>query len=67
MDSPVSVIIAIEWLEEEAIATAPIECKPRFWRRYVDDVLKVLRRVKQPATDHLNTVDPTGNIQFTHE
>ncbi len=71
MGSPVSAIIVnlfMEWLEEEAIATAPIECKPRFWLRYVDDVLEIIKEGKTSSfTDHLNTVDPTGNIKFTHE
>ncbi len=58
----------MKWLEEEAIATAPIECKPRFWRRYVDDVLEIIKEgAKAAPKEHLNTVDPTGNIKFTHE
>ena len=38
--SPVSPILAnffMEWLEQQAIATAPIDCKPKLWKRYVDD------------------------------
>jgi len=27
----------MEWLEKQAIATAPVECKPKLWKRYVDD------------------------------
>ncbi|XP_072022566.1 uncharacterized protein [Amphiura filiformis] len=71
MGSPCSAIIAnifMEWLETEAIATAPMECKPKMWRRYVDDVLEVIKKgTTQQLTDHLNTVDPTNNIKFTHE
>ena len=40
MGSPVSLLLAnlfMEWLEKHAIATAPVECKPKFWKRYVDD------------------------------
>ncbi|XP_072046223.1 uncharacterized protein [Amphiura filiformis] len=47
MGSPVSAIVAnlfMEWLEKEAIMTAPIDCKPKFWRRYVDDVLEIIQR-----------------------
>ncbi len=58
MGSPVSVIIAnlfMEWLEEETIATAPIECKPTFWRRYVDDMLKLLRKAQRPALQIIST------------
>ena len=42
MGSSVSAIVAnlfMELLEKEAILTAPMDCRPRFWRRYVDDVL----------------------------
>ena len=71
MGSPCSAIIAnifMEWLETEAIATAPMDCKPKLRRRYVDDVLEVIKKgTTQQLTDHLNTVDPTNNIKFTHE
>ncbi len=71
MGSPVSAIVAnlfMEWLETEAIATAPLDCKPKLWRRYVDDVLEVIQKNStQQLTDHLNSVDPTGNIKFTYE
>ena len=71
MGSPVSPNLAnifMEWLEGEAIATAPIECRPKLWKRYVDDVLEVIKDGQvQQLTDHLNTVDTTNNIKFTHE
>ena len=47
MGSPVSPIVAnlfMEWLEQEAIATAPMDCMPQFWRRYVDDVLEIIHK-----------------------
>ena len=25
-------------LEQQAIATAPIDCNPKLWKRYVDDI-----------------------------
>ncbi|XP_072033432.1 uncharacterized protein [Amphiura filiformis] len=71
MGSPCSAIIAnifMEWLEQEAIATAPMECKPKMWKRYVDDILEIIKKeTTQQLTEHLNTVDPTKNIKFTHE
>ena len=71
MGSPVSAIVAnlfMEWLEKEAIATAPLDCKPKMWKRYVDDVLEVIKaNSSQKLTDHLNTIDPTGKIKFTYE
>ena len=47
MGSPVSPIVAnLYWedLEARAIATDPIEAKPKLWKRYVDDILHVLKR-----------------------
>ncbi|XP_071956011.1 uncharacterized protein [Antedon mediterranea] len=71
MGSPVSAILAnlfMEWLEREAIATSPLDCKPKLWRRYVDDVLEIIQKDStQKLTDHLNSIDPTGNIKFTFE
>ncbi len=71
MGSLVNAIVAnlfMEWLEEEAIATTPIECKPKYWRRFVDDILEVIKKDStQQLTDHLNNVDPTESIKFTHE
>ena len=44
----------MEWLEQQAIATAPIDCKPKLWKRYVDDILEIIKRGKVEAlTDHL--------------
>ncbi|XP_064646163.1 uncharacterized protein LOC135499347 [Lineus longissimus] len=71
MGSPVSPIVAnlyMEWLEQRAIATAPQDCKPRIWKRYVDDIFEVIRRgATQRITDHINTIDETGNTKFTFE
>ena len=71
MGSPVSPIVAnlfMEFLEQQAIASAPLACKPRLWKRYVDDILEIIKRGSvQQLTDHLNTVDDTGSIKFTHE
>ncbi|XP_072014851.1 uncharacterized protein [Amphiura filiformis] len=71
MGSPVSPIIAnlfMEFLEQQAIATAPLEFKPRYWRRYVDDVLEIVKEGQvQNLTDHLNTIDETESIKFTFE
>ncbi|CAH3017961.1 unnamed protein product, partial [Porites evermanni] len=71
MGSPVSPILAnffMEWLEQQAIATAPIDRKPKLWKRYVDDILEIIKRGKVEAlTGHLNGVDKTNSIKFTHE
>ncbi len=71
MGSPVSPILAnlfMEWLEQEAIATVPLDCIPRMWKGYVDDILAVVKKGQvQSLTDHINTIDATGNIKFTFE
>ena len=71
MGSPVSPIMAnifMEWLEERAIVTAPHNCKPTLWKRYVDDILEIIHKGEESnLTQHLNTVDSTGSIKFTHE
>ena len=71
MGSPVSPVVAefcMEWLEGIAIATAPLDCRPSLWKRYVDDILEKLKSGQlDNLTSHLNTVDVTNNIKFTHE
>ena len=71
MGSPVSPVIAnlfMEWLEQQAILTAPITCKPKLWKRYVDDVMEVARKgCEQELTEHLNSIDNTGCIKFKYE
>ncbi|XP_072033426.1 uncharacterized protein [Amphiura filiformis] len=66
--SPIAVNLFMEWFENEAIATAPDNCKPRIWKRYVDDVLEVIKKGEaENLTTHLNQVDPTNSIKFTYE
>ncbi|XP_072028073.1 uncharacterized protein [Amphiura filiformis] len=72
MGSPVSPIAAnifMEALEQQAIATsAPLNCRPKLWLRYVDDILEVIQRDSvQQLTDHINQVDKSGSIKFTFE
>ncbi len=71
MGSPVSPIVAnlfMEDLEQRAIETAPDDLRPKLWKRYVDDTLEVIQRGKIAAwSEHLNHMDSTGSIKFTHE
>ena len=71
MGSPLSPVIAnlfMEWLEQPAILTAPITCKPKLWKIYVDDVMEVVRKgCEQELTEHLNSIDTTGSIKFACE
>jgi len=53
----------MEWLEKQAIATAPGECRQKFWKRYVSNVSEMIKNGQvRNRTDHIDTVDPT-NIQ----
>ena len=67
MGSPVSPIVAnlyIEYLEQQALSTAPYP--PKFWCRYVDDTFVIHKEVnKQGFLQHINSVDPA--IRFTVE
>jgi hypothetical protein len=71
MGSPVSPIAAniyMEHLEQQAIATAPLDCKPKLWLRYVDDILEVVKKdCIDQLTDHINQVDKSNSIKFTYE
>ena len=71
MGSPVSPVVAnlnMEFLDQHVIATAPISCRPRLWKRYVDDILEVVNKDQvDNLTDHLNQTDPTDIIKFTYE
>ena len=68
---PYSTIIAnifMEWLEQRALVTAPADCMLNIWRRYVYDILEITPKSKnQQFTDHLNTVNPTQSITWTHK
>ncbi|XP_071490039.1 uncharacterized protein [Diadema antillarum] len=71
MGSPVSPIVAnlsMEDLEQTVLSTAPTTIKPRLWKRYVDDILAVVKEHSvDQLKDHLNQADVTGSIKFTHE
>lgn len=58
----------MENLETRAINTAPTSCRPTHWKSFVDNILeKIKHGHTQELTDHLNTIDSTGNIKFPHE
>jgi len=71
MGSPVSLLVAdmyMEFLEQKAITTSPEEYKPRLWKRYIDDILEVLKKdAVEGFTEHFNSIDETGSIKFTYE
>jgi len=71
MSSPVSPLVAdmyMEFLEQKTLTTSPEEYKPKLWKRYVDDILEVLKRdAVEGFTEHLNSIDETGSIKFTYE
>ena len=67
MGSSVSPIVAnlyMEYLEQEALSTAPHSL--RFWCRFVDDTFVIHKEAnKQGFPQHINSVDPV--IKFTVE
>ena len=71
MGSPVSPIacnLFMENLEKKAIKNAPVEIRPRLWKRYVDDVLAIIPAgTEERLNSYLNSVDETNSIKFTHE
>ena len=71
MWSPVSVVVSnlfMEDYEEMAITIAPPEMKPKIWKRYIDDSFEIIKKdQRDPFTDYLNSIDPTGSIKFTDE
>ena len=63
--SPVITNLFMEWLEHQAILTELVTCKPKLWKRYVDDVMEVVRKeCEQELTEHLNSIDNTGSIKL---
>ena len=66
--SPVIANLFMEWLEQQAILTPPVTCKLKLWKRYVDNVMEVVRKgCEQELTEHLDNIDTTGSIKFTYE
>ena len=67
MGSPVSAVVANLFMgifEEQAIESAP--CKPKTWKRYVDDTFSILDRDKvDDFLQHLDSQQPF--IRFTME
>ncbi|XP_078358068.1 uncharacterized protein LOC144642841 isoform X1 [Oculina patagonica] len=65
MRSPVSAVVAnlyMESFEEQAITSS--SCKPKIWKRYVDDTFTILdRRRVDSFLQHLNNQQPS--IRFT--
>ena len=69
MGSPVSAAVVnlyMEFFEGLAFTQAPDECRPRIWKRYVDETFCILRKgTVEKLLNHLKSLRPT--IQFTVE
>ena len=51
-----------------ALTTVPPELKPKVTKKFVDDSLSAVKKnAIKPLTDHMNKLDPTGNITYTIE
>ena len=58
----------MEHLEEKLQSTAPLELKPKVWKRYEDDILQVIKKGSvEKLTEFFNSLDVTGSIKFTYE
>ena len=58
----------MEKLEFKVLQTALAECRPKIWKRYVDDVLDVIKKDQiKNLTDHLNSIYDTNSIKFTYK
>jgi len=50
------------------VNTTPEDLKPKLWKRYVDDILEVVKKGSvEKFTDFLNGLDDSNNIKFTYE
>ena len=71
MGSPVSSIGAnlyMEYLEQEALTSALVKHKSKYWKRYVNGMLEIIKKgMEEMLINHLNTVDDTGCITFMHK
>ena len=58
----------MEALEQQAIATAPLNCTPKLWLPYFDDILEIINKdCVEDLTDNINKVGESGSIKFTFE
>ena len=54
----------MEVLEQEVIATALMECRPRYWKRCH---LQITQGETDNLPEHTNKEDKTNNIKFRHK
>ncbi|XP_072014865.1 uncharacterized protein [Amphiura filiformis] len=68
MGSPVSPLAANIFLEHlEGTAIAPMQCEPKLWKRYVDDILEIVAKDEVDDTDSSKFTyaeEKEGNIPF---
>jgi len=66
--SPLVANMYMEHLEEKLQSTVPAELKPKLWKRYVHDILEVIRKGSaEKLTEFLNSLDAPGSTKFTYE
>ena len=66
--SPLVGNMYMEHLEEKLQSTVPAELKPKLWKRYMDDILEVIKKgLMEKLTEFSNSLDAMGSIKFTYE
>ena len=62
MGSPVSAVVAMDFFEKMAIDLSTV--KPKLWKRFVDDILCILRKGEEDLLlTHINSL--RDSIKFT--
>lgn len=57
----------MEYLEKKALSSTPEHCRPTLWEHVYNMLEKNKIGHTQEIPDHLNTMDDTQQIKFTHK
>jgi len=65
---PLVANLYMKHLKRKILVTAPVELKPRLWKRYGDDILEVVKKTSvDEMTDFFNNLINSGSIKFAYE
>ena len=63
--SPIVVNLYMEYVEKEVLASVLVECKPKYWKKYGDDILAIIKKeIEEMLTNHFHTVADTMQYQI---